>query len=80
MNKPEKVIRIGYVSASIFVNEIETESGARKVRNVNIQRRYRDGDEWKSASSFSLGDLPSAIRVLQLALQHVEANEAETTG
>ena len=77
MNKPEKVIRIGYVSASIFVNEIKTEGGTRTVRNVNLQRRYKDGDEWKSASSFGLGDLPCALRVLQLALEHMETVEAE---
>ena len=77
MNKPEKVFRIGYVSASIFVNEIETEGGKRTVRNVNVQRRYKDGDEWKSASTFGLGDLPCALRVLQLSLQHVETVEAE---
>ena len=77
MNKPEKVFRIGYVSASIFVNEIETEGGKRTVRNVNLQRRYKDGSEWKSASSFGLGDLPCALRVLQLALQHMETVEAE---
>ena len=80
MNKPEKVIRIGYVSASIVVNEIKTESGTRTVRNVNLQRRYKDGDEWKSASSFGLGDLPCALRVLQLALEHVETVEAEVGG
>ena len=77
MSKPEKVFRIGYVSASIFVNEIKTEGGTRTVRNVNVQRRYKDGNEWKSASSFGLGDLPCALRVLQLALQHMETVEAE---
>ena len=80
MNKPEKVIRIGYVSASIFVNEVKTEGGTRTVRNVNLQRRYKDGDEWKSASSFGLGDLPCALRVLQLALEHIETVEAEAGG
>ena len=80
MSKPEKVFRIGYVSASIFVNEIETEGGKRTVRNVNLQRRYKDGNEWKSASSFGLGDLPCALRVLQLALQHMETVEAEVGG
>ena len=80
MSKPEKVFRIGYVSASIFVNEIETEGGKRTVRNVNLQRRYKDGNEWKSASSFGLGDLPCALRVLQLALQHIETAEAEVGG
>ncbi len=80
MSKPEKVFRIGYVSASIFVNEIKTEAGTRTVRNVNVQRRYKDGNEWKSASSFGLGDLPCALRVLQLALQHMETIEAEVSG
>ena len=63
--KPEKVLRIGSVSASIFVNEVDAEGGKRKLRNVNLQRRYRDGDEWKSTSSFGLGDLPQAIEVLR---------------
>ena len=80
MSKPEKVFRIGYISASIFVNEIDTEGGKRTVRNVNLQRRYKDGNEWKTASSFGLGDLASAIRVLQLAQGHVENVEAEVGG
>lgn len=80
MSKPEKVFRIGYVSASIFVNEVKTDNGTRTVRNVNLQRRYKDGDEWKSASTFGLGDLPCALRVMQLALQHMETVEAEVGG
>jgi len=74
-NSPEKVIRIGFVSASVFVNQVQGDSGTRDVRNVNLQRRYKDGDEWKSTTSFGLADLPIAIRVLQLAQQHVEAVE-----
>ena len=79
MKSPEKVFRIGSVSASVFVNEIEGESGKRQIRNVNLQRRYKDGDDWKSATSFGLTDLPNAIRVLQLALEHVETAEAEVS-
>ena len=80
MSKPEKVFRIGYVSGSIFLNEIDTEGGRRKIRNVNLQRRYKDGDEWKSSTSFGLADLPNAIRVLQLAQQFVEKAEADVAG
>ena len=54
--KPEKVFRVGSVSASVFVNKIDTENGKREIRNVNLQRRYKDGDgEWQSSSSFGLG-------------------------
>lgn len=78
--KPEKVFRIGSVSASVFANEIETSSGKRTVRNVQLQRRYLDGDQgWKSSSSLGLPDLPQAIRALQLAQGHVEAAEADVT-
>ena len=80
MSSPEKVFRIGSASASVFANDVETEGNRRILRNVSIQRRYRDGDEWKSSTSFGLADLPAAIRVLQLAQQHVETTEAEVTG
>jgi hypothetical protein len=80
--KPEKVYRIGAVSGSVFVNEVDTEGGKRQIRNVNLQRRYRDdgSGDWKSASSFGLADLPAAITVLQMALDHVASKEAETVG
>jgi hypothetical protein len=74
--KPERVFRIGAISASVFVNEIDGEGGKRTVRNVNLQRRFKDGDEWKSSSSFNLSDLPAAITVMNLALDHVAAQEA----
>ena len=76
--KPEKTFRIGLVSASVFVNEVESEGGKRRFRSVNLQRRYRDEQgEWKSTSSFGLAELPQAITVLDLALKHVASEEAE---
>jgi hypothetical protein len=74
---PEKTFRLGLVSASVFVNDVETDDGAKEFRNVNLQRRYKDNGDWKSTTSFGLQDLPLAIRVLQLAQQHMEAAEAD---
>lgn len=74
--KPEQVIRFGAVSASVFVNEVETAGGKRVMRNVKLQRRYRDGDEWKTSASFTLTDLPVAIAVMQQALTYVADKEA----
>ncbi|TWT51738.1 hypothetical protein KOR42_34250 [Thalassoglobus neptunius] len=76
-NSPEKTFRIGLVSASIFANEAE--GGKRTILNVNLQRRYRDGDSWKSSTSFGLADIPVALRVLQLAQGYVEEREAEVS-
>lgn len=75
--KPEKVFRIGFVSASVFARDIDTDDGKRTVRSVNVQKRYMDGDEVKYTSSFNLAELPQAIRVLQLAQHHVEVRESE---
>ena len=75
---PETTFRLGNVSASVFVNEANGDGGKRKFRSVNVQRSYRDGDETKFVSSFGLSDLPTAIRVLQLAQAHVEGKEAQS--
>ncbi len=77
--KPSKVVRIGYVSGSIFEHEVDGDGGNRTIRSVNLQRRYKDGDETKYSSSFGIADIPIAIRVLQLAQQHIEAAEAEVS-
>lgn len=77
--KPVKVFRIGFVSASVFVNEVEADHGNREFHSVNVQRSYRDGDDTKFTSSFGLAELPQAVRVLQLAQGYVERAEAETS-
>ncbi len=76
--KPEKVFRIGSVSASVFLNEIETDGGKRTARNVSLQRRYRDSSgDWKTSTSFGLADLPQAQAVLDMAMKHVASREAD---
>ncbi|MCA9037159.1 MAG: hypothetical protein KDA91_18610 [Planctomycetaceae bacterium] len=76
-NRPEKVFRIGYVSASVFTHEVRNGDDIRLIRSVNVQKRYADGDSVKYTSSFGLAELPQALRVLQLATAWVEQAEAE---
>ena len=77
-NKPEKVFRIGYVSASVFARKIEKDGEPdRIVRSVNLQKRYVDDGETKFSSSFGLGELPQAIEALRLAFGHLAEQEAE---
>jgi len=72
-SSPEKSIRLGNVSASVFVNQ--TESG-RDFRNVVFQRSYRtDSGDRRFSSSFTVADLPVLERVLKLAQEHVEQLE-----
>jgi hypothetical protein len=58
--KPIDEIRIGSVKAAIWKNP--TDNGDRF--NVTFQRLYRDGEEWKSTSSFGREDL---LRLAKLA-------------
>jgi hypothetical protein len=73
MTKPEVTFRLGSCSASVFVNHGKNAA----FRSVSLQRRYREGDKWKTSSNFTLRDLPLAIAALQLALQHVATHESD---
>lgn len=74
---PEQVYRIGFVSASIFAHDVESNGATRELRSVSIQKRYLDGDEPKYTSSFGLAELLQALRALQLAQEYIEAREAD---
>lgn len=79
--KPVKVFRIGFVSASIFGNDVENDDGSRTLHSVAVQKRYVEGEgksrEVRYTSSFGLSELPQAVRVLELAQAWVEEREAD---
>ena len=70
-NKPVHEIRLGKVVASIWKNE--TQNGTR--HNVTFQRLYKDGDTWKSTSSFNRDDLLLLAKVADQA--HTWVYEAQ---
>lgn len=83
--KPEKVFRVGYVSASVFCNTSSRKEGDetidREFRSVTLQRSYQDDKgDWQYTGNLSLGDLANAIRALTLAQAHVEAEESMVVG
>lgn len=70
---PEKSIRLGNVSASVFLNQAES---GRDFRNVVLQRSYRtDSGDLRFVNSFTAADLPVLERVLKLAQDYVEQVE-----
>ncbi|MCH8149562.1 MAG: hypothetical protein IH987_16515 [Planctomycetes bacterium] len=75
MAQPEKTFRIGACSASVFVNTSKSDD-KRSFRVVSLQRRYKDGDEWKTSTRFTQSDLPAAIQVMQSAMEYLIAQEA----
>ncbi|MEZ6061097.1 MAG: hypothetical protein R3C19_12095 [Planctomycetaceae bacterium] len=53
-NKPVHRIRIGRISAAVFENA--TRDG-QTFFNVQFDRAYREGDDWKHTKSFGRDDL-----------------------
>ena len=64
----------GGISVAVWLNEVQGDQGARKIRSVTISpRRYLDpkSNEWKDSGSYRPGDLPVLIFGLQKALEFV---------
>jgi hypothetical protein len=61
--KPAHEIRLGLIKATIWSNQ--TEYGTR--HSVVLARIYKDGEEWKSTSSFGRDDLLVVAKVADLA-------------
>ena len=73
-NKPVAKFQYRGVVASVFENEAENGSLFYK---VSIARTYRDGEQFKSTSSFSRDDLPLVAQVANeawLSLLEYEAS------
>ncbi len=61
--KPIAEVRTGSIKATIWKNA--TENGARF--NVTFDRLYKDGDKWKSTSTFGRDDLLLLAKVADQA-------------
>ena len=62
-NKPAHEIKFGKIKATIWAND--TSAGVR--HNVTVERLYKDGDDWKTSTSFGRDDLPLAVKALDQA-------------
>ncbi len=72
MVKPEKKFKAGACSASIFVNEVETGAGIITVKNVSLQKTFKDKEgNFQSNSSFGINDIPKAILALKKAYEYL---------
>lgn len=71
--KPVKRFRAGAVSAAVWENVSEKGSFA----TINLQRSYKDKDEWKHTESLKTNDLPKAVLVLNQAFEYLVLKEKE---
>lgn len=56
--RPIRVIRCGAVQAAIWVDHRVIHDAVVKIHSIRITKNYRQGDEWKSTTTFTTEDLP----------------------
>lgn len=61
-NRPTQTFRMGLIEAAIWTNH----EGR---HNVTFQRSYKQGDQWKTTTSFNAQDIP-VIECLARRVEH----------
>ena len=61
--RPAHEIRLGRIKATIWANQGDNGTWF----NVALSRSYKDGDEWKSSTSFGRDELLTVAKVADLA-------------
>ena len=73
-NRPVHEIKLGRVRASIWMNESDRKD---VWFNVSISRVYRDGDQWKTTTSFVRDDLPLVAKAAEMAFAWIWSEKGE---
>lgn len=63
-NRPVHEFKLGRIRASIWPNENDRRE---TWFSVSIERVYRDGDQWRTTTSFGRDDLPLISKASELA-------------
>lgn len=76
-NRPVKVFRLRGCRVSVFENHATSDGRATTYHKVNLQRTYKDGDEFKTTTSFGRDDLPIVRHLLHEAWTYILETEAK---
>jgi len=68
------VARFNAGAIQVAIWENEGKEGV-PFNSVSIQKRYKDGEQWKSTNSMKMNDVPKAIVALQKAYEHLALKE-----
>ena len=74
--KPAKVFRRRGIAVSVFANTTEVDGRRVSFHKVTIQRTYRDGNEFKTTTSFGRDDLPVVRLLISQAWEFILDAEA----
>lgn len=75
--QPEKKFRAGGVVATVWKNTQENKEGKPfEVYSINVDRTYKDGDEFKQTSSMKVNDLPKLALVANEAFAYLNLKDS----
>jgi hypothetical protein len=74
--KPAKVFRRRGIAVSVFANSTEIDGRHVEYYKSTIQRVYRDGEEFKTTTSFGRDDLPIVSLLVGQAWEFILAAES----
>lgn len=75
---PEKKFSAGAITATIWKNKGKRKDGVEfEFHTVNVERNYKDGEEWKKTNSHRLNDLPRVALVANQAFKYLVSKESE---
>jgi len=78
MAEPEKTFNQGSCRAAVFANEIKQNGKTAIVRNVAIQKRYKDKDgNWQNTNNFGVNDLPKLVLIATKAYDYLTLKKEE---
>ena len=67
--KPEIVFKSGRIRAAVFKHEVDKDGRTEIQRQISIQKRIKDGDNWRSTETFFPNELPQLVLVTQKAYE-----------
>lgn len=77
MSKPEKRLRCGPISASIWAQGKTVNGEMVKFYSINIDKAFKDGEEWKHTNSFATEDLPKVALVANEAYRYLRLRSSD---
>ena len=77
MSKPEKRLRCGPISASIWAQSKTVNGEMVKFYSITIDRAFKDGEEWKHTNSFAAEDLPKVAMLASEAYRYLRLRSSD---
>ncbi len=77
MNKPEKRLKCGPISASIWSQGRTVDGQMVKFYSINIDKTYKDGNEWKHTTSFAVEDMLKVSLLANAVYKHLRLRTDE---